>query len=290
MIGGWRPGEAERRLIPGGRLKGPTPWLIALLTFVMMLVAAAGLAVSGAAGSLERASADDYVLQLPGGAGEGEAMAAAARKVAGVVEATAVPDKEIEADLARWLGPTAGEAGLPIPAMVELRLASQVDPARVEKELQARWSEVALTSSRSALGPLIGSLRTLAWLALALVLLVGVAAGAAVVLATRASLAANKRTIAVMHGMGATDAQVAALFQRRMLGEALTGALIGAGAVALLLALIAGAGAIGGQWLVGVVPLGPWALFVLALLPFVAAFIATAVARGAVMQTLRSET
>ena len=290
MIGAMRLSEAERRLIPGGPLKGPTPWLIAIMTFVMMLVAAAGLAVSGAAGRLETASADDYVLQLPGGVEQGDALAAAAREIDGVTRAEAVPGDEIEADLARWLGPTAEEAGLPIPAMVEVELGPQVDPARVEAEVRETFADAALTSSQSALGPLISSLRTLAWLALGLVLLVGLAAGAAVVLATRASLSTNKRTIAVMHGMGATDGQVASLFQRRMMIEALSGALLGAGAVALLLVLIASAGAIGGSWLVGVVPLGPWALFALALLPFVAAFIATAVARGAVMQALRAAT
>lgn len=284
----WKLGAAEKRLIPGGPLKGPTPWLIAIMTFVMMLVAAAGLAVIGAAGRLETATADDYVLQLPGGASQSDALAAAVRAVDGVRTADIVPPATIEQDLARWLGPTVGEAGLPIPAMVEVELAPGADPARVERAVRERFKDAALTSSQAALGPLIGSLRTLAWLALGLVLLVGLAAGAAVVLATRASLSTNKRTIAVMHGMGATDAQVASLFQRRMMVEALSGALLGAGAAALLLALIAGAGAIGGQWLSGVAPLGLYALLLLALLPFIAAFIATAVARGAVMQALRS--
>ena len=284
----WKLGAAEKRLIPGGPLKGPTPWLIAIMTFVMMLVAAAGLAVSGAAGRLETASADDYVLQLPGGSDRTEELASAARAINGVGQADAVPPETIADDLARWLGPTAEEAGLPIPAMVEIRLAPGTDPERIEAEVREQFEDAALTSSQAALGPLIGSLRTLAWLALGLVLLVGLAAGAAVVLATRASLSANKRTIAVMHGMGATDVQVASLFQRRMMVEALSGALLGAGAAGLLLALIAGAGAIGGQWLSGVAPLGLFALFILALLPFVAAIIATAVARGAVMQALRS--
>ncbi|MBW0143912.1 hypothetical protein [Sphingomicrobium clamense] len=284
----WKLGASEKRLIPGGPLKGPTPWLIAIMTFVMMLVAAAGLAVSGAAGRLETASADDYVLQLPGGAAQSEELATAARELNGVGRADAVPTETIEQDLARWLGPTAEEAGLPIPAMVEVQLAPGTDPERIEEAIQQDFEDAALTSSQAALGPLIGSLRTLAWLALGLVLLVGLAAGAAVVLATRASLSANKRTIAVMHGMGATDTQVASLFQRRMMVEALSGALLGAGAAGLLLILIAGVGAIGGQWLAGVAPLGLFAILALALLPFIAAFIATAVARGAVMQALRA--
>ena len=41
--------DAERRLIPpGGRLRGPVPVLIAIMTFVMVVVAAAGLALANA--------------------------------------------------------------------------------------------------------------------------------------------------------------------------------------------------------------------------------------------------
>ena len=35
-------GEAERRLIPSSGIRGPVPLLIAIMTFVMVVVAAAG--------------------------------------------------------------------------------------------------------------------------------------------------------------------------------------------------------------------------------------------------------
>ena len=48
--------EAERRLLPGGTLRGPTPYVIAIMTFALMIVAAAGLALANAAGIVAAAA------------------------------------------------------------------------------------------------------------------------------------------------------------------------------------------------------------------------------------------
>ena len=45
---------AERRLLPGGRLQGPTPYVIAIMLFVMVVIAAAGLTLANAAHGLPR--------------------------------------------------------------------------------------------------------------------------------------------------------------------------------------------------------------------------------------------
>ncbi|WP_265569549.1 cell division protein FtsX [Sphingomicrobium nitratireducens] len=282
-----RMSAAERRLLPGGRLSGATPWLIAIMTFVMMLVAAAGLTVSHGAATLEDASASRYTLQLPGGAGKEEALAASIRGLPQVRSVEAVPREAVVDSLERWLGAASEGADLPIPALAEVTLTPGADAAVVEKAARTKFPTAQLSSSRSTLAPLVRSLRALGWVSLGLVLLIGLAAGAAVVLATRAALAANRSTIAVMHGVGATDAQVAALFQRRMALDALAGALVGAAAAGGLLLLLFGAGQVSERWLGGGAPIGPGALFVLALLPFAATLIAMTVARGAVIATLR---
>ena len=41
--------EADRRLIPASGVRGPVPLLIAIMTFVMVVVAAAGLALGNTA-------------------------------------------------------------------------------------------------------------------------------------------------------------------------------------------------------------------------------------------------
>ena len=54
------------RLLPGGTLRGPTAYLIAIMTFAMMIVAAAGLALSNAAASVGQAVENRYVEELGG--------------------------------------------------------------------------------------------------------------------------------------------------------------------------------------------------------------------------------
>ena len=68
-------------------------------------------------------------------------------------------------------------------------------------------------------------------------LMVG-ATAATVVLAARAALDTHRGTIEVLHLMGATDVQVARLFQRRIALDALFGGVVGLGAAALVLLVI----------------------------------------------------
>ena len=54
MRGGVRKfGRAERGLLPEGRLAGPMPWVIAIMMFLTVLAAAAGLGLAGAASRLD---------------------------------------------------------------------------------------------------------------------------------------------------------------------------------------------------------------------------------------------
>ena len=54
MKGGVRKfGAAERGLLPEGRIAGPMPWVIAIMMFLTVLAAAAGLGLGGAAARLD---------------------------------------------------------------------------------------------------------------------------------------------------------------------------------------------------------------------------------------------
>ncbi|MDQ4088424.1 MAG: cell division protein, partial [Pseudomonadota bacterium] len=48
-----RFGKAERGLLPEGRIAGPMPWVIAIMMFLTVLAAAAGLGLAGAAARLD---------------------------------------------------------------------------------------------------------------------------------------------------------------------------------------------------------------------------------------------
>ena len=281
------PSAADRRLLPGGSLRGPTPYVIAIMTFVMTVVAAAGLALSSMAGIVADAAANRFVLQLPdGGEGRMEAAVTAARQAPGVSSVEPVPEEEMRRTLERWLGPAGLGDDLPVPALVHLDLAPGAEPEAVGRYIAQRVPSAGLVAEEATLGPLLNSLRALQWLALALVLLMAAATSAAVVLAARGALDTHRSTIEIMHGIGATDRQVARLFQRKIALDSAVGALLGGAAAALVLLLIAGGAAFATD-LAGQAPLGSSDLLLLALLPLAAVALATFVARLAVLGALR---
>ena len=279
--------EAERRLLPGGTLRGPTPYVIAIMTFAMMVVAAAGLALANAAGLVAGAVEHRYVLQLPDGAGgKLETAVKAAQSVRGVTGVEAVPEAELRQTLEKWLGPGGVGAELPVPALVHLQLASDANPGQIGTSLARAVPGARFIAEQATVQPLLGSLRALRWLAVALVLLMAAATSAAVVLAARGALDTHRSTIEIMHGIGATDEQVALLFQRKIALDAAVGALAGGLAAALALLLIAGGGLAMASDLTGGPPLRAGDLVVLALLPIAGVVLATLVARFAVLSAL----
>jgi cell division transport system permease protein len=290
MLGWLFASPSERRLLPGGRFRGPTPFVIAIMTFAMMTVAAAGLALSNAAGLVVQGIENRYAVQLPAGSGALPQALAAARSAPGVRQAEPVPEAEMRKTLERWMGPAGLDAELPVPALVTLDVAEGADLQAIAARVEAAAPGARFIAHRETLEPVLRAIRVLKWLALALVALMGAATSAAVVLAARGALDTHRSTIEVMHGVGATDLQVTHLFQRKIALDSLAGGLVGAVAAALVLLLLAGGGAAFAGDLMGTTPLRARDLVLLALLPLVLVVLATWVARLAVLATLRRET
>lgn len=276
----------QHRLLPEGRAAGPMPWVIAIMVFLTVIAAAAGLGLAGAARALGDQIAGRVTIQIvEAGAEAREAQARAALQAAGAFgKAVRVPEAEIARLLEPWFG--AGELGLPVPAMIDVDLT---DPAALDR-LRAGVKRVAPGAQVDAharwLGPLKRLIGTLQWLAGGVVLLMAVATGACVVLAARSALNTHEGTIDVLHLLGATDVQIARLFQRRIALDALFGGGLGFLAGVLMLLLIgAQAGAIGSE-LVGAASLGAGWLALIAV-PVAGALLATAAARLTVERALR---
>ena len=278
---------SERRLLSGGRLRGPTPFVIAIMTFAMMIVAAAGLALSNTAGLVERGIEARYAVQVPAGSSAAARVAAALRPMAGVSEVAVVPEAEMRETLERWLGPSSESRDLPVPSLVTLELGDGADLRSIRGRVAAAAPGARFVAHRETLEPLLRSIRVLNWLALSLVVLLAAAMCAAVVLAARGALDTHRQTIEVMHGIGATDVQVTHLFQRRIALDAAAGALLGGAAAAIALLILGGAGAAMAGELAGGPPLRALDLALLALLPLAVSMLATWVARTAVLAALR---
>jgi cell division transport system permease protein len=290
MLGWLFASPAERRLLPGGRFRGPTPFVIAIMTFAMMTVAAAGLALSNAASLVVQGIENRYAVQVPAGSKLLPRALAAAQLAPGVLKAEAVPEAEMRRTLERWLGPAGVDDQLPVPALITLDVADDADLAAIAARVEKAAPGARFIAHREKLEPVLRAIRVLKWLALALVALMAAATSAAVVLAARGALDTHRSTIEVMHGIGATDLQVTHLFQRKIALDSLAGAVAGAIAAGLVLLLLAGGGAAFAGDLMGTTPLRGTDLVILALLPFALVAIATWVARAAVLASLRSAT
>ena len=218
---------AERRLLASSGRRAPTPWVIAIMTFSIMLIAATGLALANTAGVLSRAIESRYALEVPGGGANLNALVGAVRSSPGVTSAEAVSESQMRQTLKKWLGPEADSAELPVPALIHFDADAGADLTAIQGRAQAIASGARIVAHRDSVSPLLHSLTLLQAVAFGLVLLLSAAAAAAVVLAARGSLDTHRFTIEVMHGIGATDIQVAHLFQRKIAIDAFVGSITG---------------------------------------------------------------
>ena len=288
-----RIGAADRGLLPEGRLTGPMPWVLAIMMFLTVLAAAAGLGLGNAARSLDADIGNRITVQIVEANPDlRDAQARLAVKalgtLAGVTAVRRVSPEEMKALLEPWLGEGGLEGDLPVPAMIDAELTPDAY-GRLDV-IRAAVREVApsarVDDNAQWLAPLARLIAALEWLAGGLVLLMVGATAATVVLAARAALDTHRGTIEVLHLMGATDVQVARLFQRRIALDALFGGAVGLGAAALVLLVIGDrAGALGSELLGSAgLPLLSW--LILVALPVGGVLLATLVARTTILRAL----
>jgi cell division transport system permease protein len=225
----------DRKLIPEGRLSGPMPWVIAIMLFLTLLVAAAGLTLAEAARQGGQDLARQVTVQIIEAnpaqrAAQRAAVTRALRKLDSIAEVKPVPDAQVRALLEPWLGTGVIDADVPVPALVDVRFASVPTAetlTRLQSTLRSVAANIRVDSHSSWMAPFFELMRALLWLAAAVFLLLLVATSAVVILAVRSTLNTHRETIEIMHMMGGTDVQAARLFQRRVALDALLGGIVG---------------------------------------------------------------
>lgn len=282
---------ASTRVLDTARTGRGMVWVIAVMLFLTVLATASGIGTARATGAIgvrlggratvQIAAADTALREQ-----EAAAVAAALAGVAGIEQVRVVPRAEITRLLAPWLGGDAADVDLPIPAMVDLTLADAASVQRVRQVLATAAPGARLDLHSAALAPVRRFLAVLSALGLALVAMMLAATAFVVVLAARAGLEAHRGTIEVMHMLGATDVQVARLFQRRLSRDAALGAAVGGVAGLATVALLGVQASALGSELLGSVTLGVVGWAVLAAMPFAFVALAAAVARRAVVRSL----
>lgn len=285
----------DRRLIPEGRLSGPMPWVIAIMIFLTVLAAAAGLALAQAANGvsddLSRRATVQIIDANPDSKKRQTDDAAARLRGLDLVEQVRVlPQAEVEKLIEPWLG-TQGLAGdIPLPALIDLRLVRPAQGAELtalRNAIQPLTQDARVEPSSGFVAPVISLVRSLQWIALGLVALLALATAAAVIISARSALNTHSETIAVIHLLGGTDRQISRLFQRRIALDALLGGIIG---------LICGTGII---WLLSLqlsalrsgliqsLGLNWQSWLIIAIIPILGMFLAMLTARATVMGALK---
>ncbi|QZH74233.1 MAG: cell division protein [Erythrobacter sp.] len=232
------------RILQQARIAGPMPWVIAIMIALTVMAAAAGLALSNLASNARDEIAGGITIQIVEGA-PAERNRQAERAVSyfsnrdDVASVRRVPDAELAALLEPWLGEVvmAEEDGVPIPALVDVRLSGPVTSVRLQQmreELLEQAPAAQIDAQASWLGPVFDAIRALQFLAVGLIVLLALTSAAAVWLAARSALGSNRDTIEVIHHLGGTDGQIAGIFQRSIGLDAALG-----GAAGLLLGLAA---------------------------------------------------
>ncbi len=288
------PSPADRRLLPEGRFSGPMPWVIAIMMFLTILAATAGLAISAAANGMSADLGGKLTVQLVEAnpmnrEAQTRAILGELGKLAVVKGSHLVDDGEMQALLDPWLGADGLDPDLPLPALIDVELSRSTprDLEIVTQAVQAVAPHARVNENVKWLAPLAGLFDALKWLAVALVLLMSLATAATVVLAARASLNTHRGTIDVMHFLGATDVQVARLFQRRIALDALLGGLMGLALALIVMFALGGRIDALGSGLLGGGRLLWWHWLLVATLPVLGAVLATLAARLTVVRALR---
>ena len=287
--------EHDRKLIPEGRVSGPMPWVISIMLFLTLLVAAAGLTLANAA----RQGSDDLAQQVTIQIIEADPVARSAqrasvakklRSVTGVSDVIAVPDSEVRGLLEPWLGTGVIDADIPVPALVDVKLNGVPDAKALEKleqTLRPIAPNIRIDSHSSWMAPFFDLMSALVWLSVAVLFLLLLATSAVVILAVRSALNTHRETIQIMHMMGGTDIQAARLFQRRIALDTLLGGSVGFVAAAGVILLLGGRFAAVEPGLLAGAAFPWYGWVVLALIPLAVMGLAMLMARWTVVSALK---
>ena len=285
----------DRKLMPEGRLSGPMPWVIAIMVFLTVLAAAAGLLLASASAGMGEQLSRQATVQIlssdPVMRGQQQRAAIAAMAASPLVaSARAVPADEVESLLAPWFGGGDIAADIPLPSLIDLALRVPADAtalSRLRPVLHGAVPSARIDADGAWLAPVLDAMRSLQWLAIALILLLAIATAATVVLAARSSLGNHRGTIAIVHLLGGTDLQISRLFQRRMALDAAFGAVLGfVAGIALLLLLARQLSALDTP-LLAIGGLSPLLLMSLIAIPLFTVLLAVLMARLTILGALR---
>lgn len=143
-----------------------------------------------------------------------------------VEEGRIVPDAEVRGLIEPWLGGKMSSE-VPLPALIDIRLASHADVAKLQQDIRELVPEVVIDTHESTLNDvrtLMNTVRGFVLLLTAVIILVTIFAISGIV---RAKLSIHRPEVETLHLLGADDEYIARQFRHHTLRGTVRGALIG---------------------------------------------------------------
>jgi cell division transport system permease protein len=225
------------------------PAIAAAATFLTCLAIALALMADGIAQRWRSALAQALTVEIAPRPDMDTQLARAIqalRAMPAVASAEPLTREQIRRLIAPWLGEDALIDGLPLPALVDLRVkpGAAFDVEAAQRTLSAAAPDARIDDHRGWRDSVV----RIGWMATslagAMLLAVLVAAVSAVVFATRARLAVHREHIEILHLMGALDRTIANEFALDAARLATIGGLLG---LALAFAMMGGLAALAGS-------------------------------------------
>ena len=280
-------------LLPEAGAAGvPLTVVVAILAFLASLAMAANIVVDRAVETWTTGLTSAVTVQVKGDDADAVAeasgrAAALLRGTPGVLTVEVLSRADAEALLEPWFG-TGLPEDVPVPGLVTAEVTPDLrgDLSPLRAALEGSVPGAALDDHGAFNDRLLAAaarVRTLTGLIFGLVML---AAGAVIIFAARAGLAANRQIIEVMHLVGASDGFVAAQVQRRYFALGLRGGLAGAALAVIVVSVLVLLSGAEGAFLPRV-EIDARAMAWLVLVPLILCVVAALAARFTVLRTLR---
>lgn len=227
--------RSRLKFLPRGRRgEGLLPYVIAVMVYLCGMALFAGLSIQSginnwSEGLVARVSvqiaATDKIVRTS----ETTAALKMLQATPGVKSAKVVADSEVMKLISPWLGDVTSMDDLPIPSLIDVEL---VNPDSVNSDaLRARLKDIAphaeVDDHHDWMAEVLSLASTIRTVALVMVLMVMLSTIAIVVFGCRTGLATHKKSVELMHLMGAEDSTIAREFDRNYMMHGLKGGVIG---------------------------------------------------------------
>jgi cell division transport system permease protein len=290
--------DGPSTILPRDKGAAPLDVVIAVMAFLAALALGASLIAERTALGWRAGLSDRLTVQvlppphdIQGLDKEVDAALLVLRATPGIAHAAPLTQEQTLALVQPWLGADALVAELPLPRLIDAKIAPgvQVDLATLSAQLKQAAPDSLLDDHARWISRLKGLADAITWSAYGILLLIAIATAAAVSFATRAGLEARHEMVELLHQMGAHSNFIARAFERHYFRSALGASALGAALAGVFFLAAGGLEFAGIEAVPFLPPIAlkltelPWLLAV----PAVSGLIALGTARLSVLAVLR---